>query len=1679
MSTTINSNPHVVTRMSVELVKLLNAVFVDLIGPATTGNVTFCRCLAPSVVEALSSSAEFAPPDWEVKAVVEIADISRRWITSDQAVEMREDKGGAILLLIDVGRAGAGMDGIYSASRELTEDMLFKQTRTLVKREVGRELFAKAELAITQVRYVGERKSLSKWQQIEFFATLYGQPKEFGRSVSALGLWPIRGEADAIGDRDLQISARMIDRLFLGSGNASTPAERVQALLLEDSKEEQEIGLQRLVRKAARSPLSDVVEQVVSQPNLWLNAIKPRFLNQQLQNVTIRPWRDKKGKIGKWSGLADGNPPQFLLSTERVSKLEIRFDTEPEQLPKGSVEYRVSVMAGDDELAYRHVSHAVRKGSQYQTVKLTTEDFENISEDSQFEARVVVSVVGLDIEIEDESEEFLIRYGEAPIDTTSNTSKFERCLVEGAAHIADGEQFDADVTNPDCFEINSAKNHITFRAASSKKSYKVQRPALIDVLERLQSEQSEIGRWSVRVREDGQRVGEPEFHAIDRDDVTDGEWDKAIRAMAAIRKDLSDKGGFWGSVYSAGLAKRAEAVINSWLPMLDQASAMIALAETIEVQSLSGKTIGLIVLPSHPLRIAWHMGYDQLLRYLRYDIGLSSSRANESVENLHASHVPSILPGLEEGKYFVYADTLSFFATAMVSDSDKEPKSAVAMLMRTLGLNEHDPSVSSMGFQVSTSLAREISRYIQFHGLAKSSGGAVLLHALRPGDGGTVARALGKALRETFSGDEEAAPVRFNLEMFPAQPGSDLTGNFLVDLVERHRTGAAGIADEDRWMLESQSLVGGLTLPRLRWAKKNDSQPASPCHLAITFDSFDTRVDFLPLEQLTRSAPLHVYGLVANTQRTFDFKPAPQWLSWTTMDADGEKHPVARIISERLVRLNKAIMRCVCRHARRGDDHWPVLRTTLSANQQDTLRIVHQLSDWVITVDRNAGIEFFDAPREEPTIYETYVIDCVPERDDLGSLQMITSTTRTDEIRELLDQMLEKMSLSASRRNCEFLVRHLKALSGRLAMRLTSLGSTSSELIALALLHSQCENASDDDKGFWMSLTRGFFVPVDDIPDLAPKEKRLEDHEADKENAPNVRSDLIYVSLPGRGGLSFTFVEVKYRRNLRAARAPELAQQIEDQTQGHRSAWMSWYFDVTVTEPVSAIRRSRLVRALRFYLEKARRHYLTEERYERFRQQLDRWMIDGTSYKISESPIQTRGYIFCPEFVNREPATVSDAGAATKLVLFGATTMPDLAVGIERTPMPDKPADANGDDGMTNVAVEVFSSGLELTFGDESTSPDHPNAVIGTSSTSDSKMLSSAGSTPDTPPVAALIRFGVAKSSDEPVEWPVTRAANPHLMIVGFPGMGKTEAVMNICQQLRALSITPIVFSYHPDIDERLSSKLTGVRMLDHHQLGFNPMHIDTPSPTAHVDSAGMLRDVFAAMFPELGDIQLECVRRAIRESYVRHGWGGGESDVPSIPEFRDFYAYLKREPKPEKNLLARLDELDDYQVFSNTGDVRSLLDSNTPMVLQIHATQNEMVQRAVAMLALYNIYKEMFRRGVQDCITHAVVFDEAHRASKMRLLPKLAAECRKFGISLILASQSAKDFDTALFSNIASYLLLRMTDQDANVLAKNITTSDQAKRTADRLKQLDKYNALFFREGQRHPTHVELDPPS
>ena len=104
---------------------LLARAFKKLLGRTTAGSMAFVRCLPAEVVTALAADPLFDLAPWKVAAVTDRADAATRRITADVAVEWREDKADPVLLLVDTDTAGAGMDGIYSAARELSEQQLF------------------------------------------------------------------------------------------------------------------------------------------------------------------------------------------------------------------------------------------------------------------------------------------------------------------------------------------------------------------------------------------------------------------------------------------------------------------------------------------------------------------------------------------------------------------------------------------------------------------------------------------------------------------------------------------------------------------------------------------------------------------------------------------------------------------------------------------------------------------------------------------------------------------------------------------------------------------------------------------------------------------------------------------------------------------------------------------------------------------------------------------------------------------------------------------------------------------------------------------------------------------------------------------------------------------------------------------------------------------------------------------------------------------------------------------------------------------------------------------------------------------------------------------------------------------------------------------------------------------
>ena len=1663
---------------------LLAVAFESVLGDPQPGAMAFVRCLTPDVIEELGSDTSFAPTGWQVLRVADEDNAERRTITADRAVERRETKGDAVLLLVDTELAGAGMDGIYSAARELDEAALFQEAQRLAGGEITQRLSAAsrryAERAIKQARGRRGMHAVSRWAEFDFLCRVAAGDKSPGAYLHLLGLWPVLDSDDADASDDLNTSRMFVDRLLGAVGASLAPAARIEAVRLDRSSERESGDLERFLHSADTKPLLAALERLADNENLWIGALRIEPPAQSIRGIELTPWRNRNGTIAKWSGLVedregeDGEaekPPAFVLRPDadrsgRYSTLEVRWKADPAQLEKNAAEYRVIVQTTqDEELADRKIPHSARKGGE--KCRFSNDDFLFLDEDALLPAKVVVEVVGNDTIERRESEEFFIRFGETPVPPAGGVGLKVRTFSEGLAELGSREAVSKITSSPSV--TGDSKGYVLLRTPveqGRRKSFRVFRPSLIAEVEKQWIErQGDIGRWTVKVRGSGNRASGAEFEPFE--DSGSETWTRAVSAGRSLAGRFKEGGGV-SQVYdeTAGTFRTVQDYLRAWTVLLGTGDPSLALANTVEVQSLSGRTIGLIVLPAHPLRVAWQAAYDNLVLHTAFEQEQSARDIRNEFAGLDGTMFPALLPN-PAGGAFVFADTLGFHAVGMVPDGDKEPKAAVAVLARALGDSESADTSPTVGSQSAKVLGNEIVKYLECHKTDDASGNPVYvsrllhIHALRAGDGLTVARSLGgvqEHYRQDDENGEEDRPVTapaFSLELYPSDEQRRVAGRFIAEAREKRRSGAGVLAAEDRWMLESLSLPAGVNMPRLRWARKERQDPDTAAHLAIAFDTFESRV--VAGEQRRgqkTSGPYHAFGLLSFYERNYSSRPSPTWVSATPPAKEGEKHPSRRTHTEMLARLQEAMQGAVTRHLSAGTGA-PVLKTEISREKADSLTKLHRLCDWVVTLDRNAGIEYFDSPQDNREIYDAYVIDCVPEREDLGCLQLITSTANLDEVRNLLDGALDQMGLSRSRRNAEFLLEHLKALSGRLAIRLTGHRPATSELIALAVSHANCQRASASDD-CWVSLKDGFIIPVDDVRDLLPPLARSKDEEEK-----GARPDLIYVTTAPRKGLVFQFIEVKYRRHLRTARSPDILEQITRQTQALRKRWDRWYGHEETCSAFRAIRRAKLARVLRFYADKAHRHYLPTERHKKLLAEVDRMIERGGDYAFSEAETNDRGWVFCPEYAGHRPLEISPGDWGTQVLLFGPGLLPDSDFGAETAP----PEPARRDS-------TVQTSGKRDQGG--SSKPLPPDDSEGSLDAVETAKSNAKGTGPS-------VCLGADILTETDVRWHLKVDGNPHLLIAGLPGMGKTTCLVNLCKQMVEANIQPVVFSYHQDIDERLEESIGDVSFVDFDGLGFNPLRvIDRKARMAHLDVAGAMRDIFTAIYPELGDIQADRIRKAIKESFEEAGWTSGDITAPE-PAFKRFVEMLRADSKPDRGLrtlLARLGELDDYGFF-NTGieSQGSLWESKLPTVIRIHTTQNDNLQRAFAYLVFYGLYKDMFRRGIQGRITHALIFDEAHRASRLKLIPTMAKECRKYGISLVLASQEARDFDTSVFSAIANYLVLRSTDTDAKFLVRNVSNSRQERTLIDRIKQMDRFKALYFGEGKSRPSHIALSP--
>ena len=130
-------------------------------------------------------------------------------------------------------------------------------------------------------------------------------------------------------------------------------------------------------------------------------------------------------------------------------------------------------------------------------------------------------------------------------------------------------------------------------------------------------------------------------------------------------------------------------------------------------------------------------------------------------------------------------------------------------------------------------------------------------------------------------------------------------------------------------------------------------------------------------------------------------------------------------------------------------DERPIITLGLDGESRELLHQIHDVSDWVITIDRNLGIEFYD--HGGTTDRPEYIIDYTPGSGTEFGYHLFVTSRSVSELEAMLRPVLTQHGLNADALQVARIFHHLRSLSGRMAMKLISSYSHQSEALGLAL----------------------------------------------------------------------------------------------------------------------------------------------------------------------------------------------------------------------------------------------------------------------------------------------------------------------------------------------------------------------------------------------------------------------------------------------------------------------------------------------------------------------------------------------------------------------------------------------------------------------------------------------------
>ncbi|MGQ5635443.1 MULTISPECIES: methylation-associated defense system ATP-binding protein MAD8 [unclassified Streptomyces] len=476
-----------------------------------------------------------------------------------------------------------------------------------------------------------------------------------------------------------------------------------------------------------------------------------------------------------------------------------------------------------------------------------------------------------------------------------------------------------------------------------------------------------------------------------------------------------------------------------------------------------------LVAPTHPLRMLWWSGQAALADHWLGRLqgspgGVIRARLESLEQRLAPLGYPLAVP-LDSGELaFASSPLTDYWQVCLPSDAD-DPREVLARLAGALGVD----AASAAGGVGGGELADRVEKYIRLHPYVDT----LVINALGAGHGELLADML-VSLQER----RHLSHLHYTVRLFAATPDDPWTGSALTDLMAPASGPRSAAA-------EAFATPGDPLRPKVSVVIRDAAELLKavddfPAHLTFLFNPFGGEShDIAPGRDAHGRVAVH--GLVQ--EMSGEYHEDDETAEWTRQPRHGITDPVpgAETTGDLLAALPRTLSAALV--AASAGEHrpgmLPQITVRLTPDDRALLHDVHRMSDWVVTVDRTLGAEYFDHGRRGRS---EYIIDhTTTSHGGLGH-QVVVSSRSLDEMRALLGPVLADRALGIPERHVRTFFDQLRELSGSLVFKLAALGeSQRTEVLGLALSRLYL--------GAREALRNQILVPLDTHPELYDEER--------------------------------------------------------------------------------------------------------------------------------------------------------------------------------------------------------------------------------------------------------------------------------------------------------------------------------------------------------------------------------------------------------------------------------------------------------------------------------------------------------------------------------------------------------------------------------------------------------------